>query len=174
MNEIRAVRVIQFFFTAALYILIAKSLIVEYGILQGLHVTFLMWSFFVLCLPVARGTILFGVPFQLFTHKRLFMPEVISWCLALVGNIASLKVVPSIYLKTNITHLLFCILNTPWPYWLIIGTCASATFFTAFSRNFTNRRLRAFGELLLFCSFTTTFILAYTEFVIVLNAHGHA
>jgi hypothetical protein len=156
------------------YFFIARSLISEYGYSAGLHATFLMWSFFVLCLPIARGSIIFGVPFEICMRKRLFVPEVLSWCIALSGNFASYKIASGTYYKTNLTHLLLYIIDNPWPYWIIVGVCGVATFMSAFSRTLSNRKFRALGQLFIVCSFITTFILAYTEFIIVLNAHGSA
>ena len=154
--------------------IIARSFITEYGTLIGLQCTFIFWSFFVLCIPLARGTILFGVPTQLIFNRKHIMPELLCWCIALAGNIASYMITPSVYYKTNFTLLLHTILTNPWPYWILIALCAFATFFTVFSRKSENVKIRRFGELLVLCSFITTTILAYPEFVVVLNVHGNA
>jgi len=153
--------------------IIGKSFVVDYGILTGLQCTFIFWSFFVLCLPLARGTILIGIPFKLLFGHEPVMPELICWSIALTGNIASYMITPSVYYKTHFVLLLHTILTNPWPYWIIIAACGIATFFTVFSRKSESVKIRRFGELLILCSFITTFILAYPEFVVAINAHGN-
>ena len=152
---------------------IAKSFMAEHGTLVGLQCTFIFWSFFVLCLPISRGKVLFGLPLQLFYERPPIMTELICWTLALVGNIASYIATPSVFYKTHFTLLLYNILTNPWPYWIIIVVCGIATFFTVYSQTSENTKIRRFGDLLIICSFITTFILAHTELIIVLNAHGN-
>lgn len=174
MNRLFSQRIILFFLSIVPYFFIAKSFIVDYGTKTGFHLTFLVWSFFVICLPVSRGRFLIGVPFEMVTGRELRFPELIVWPIALLGNIITLYVRPSIYFKTYLTHLFFCVLSNINLACIIIGFCALATFYSAYIRSSKNRKALYLSKLLIVGSVITTFFLTYIEFIIVLNAHGNA
>ena len=100
----------------------------EYGFADGGIVAALIWSFFVLCTPVADAGFLLDFPVRLITGMRMVFSEMIVWTLAFVINASALFYVPEAYDKTALTRLFYKILTQPWPYWGIIVLCCAGTF----------------------------------------------
>jgi len=153
-----------------------KPLVLEYGWQESFHVTFLAWSFLVLCLPIAKGNILIKKPYEFLFGKKIHFPEIIAWSVAILGNIITYLRSFGAYFKASIPHLLFNIISTPWPNWIIIATCLVATFYSAFLRNSPNKNnppYKILGLLLTTISIIVTIFLAYDDYVLVLNSHGN-
>ena len=169
-------KIIYFLLTILLLTLYTKPLIPKFGLRTSIHITFLSWSFLVLCFPLARGKILIKIPYELIFKSKLAIPELVAWPLAIIGNFIMYYRSPASYLKTYVTTLFFNILTNPWPFWIMIIVCAIATFYTAFLRVSTKKhraKYKTFGVLLVLISITVTILLSFSEFVIVFNAHGN-
>lgn len=105
----------------------------KYGLEQGLLVTALTWSFFVLCTPIADAGFLIDFPFRLITKVRMFVSELAVWIVAISLNLFAFFVDPEIYSKTKLLRLFKHILESPFPFWgiiliSIIGTFTSVKF----------------------------------------------
>lgn len=100
----------------------------EYGTSQGLFVTFLTWSFFVTCTPIADAGFLLDFPVRLITGLRMIVSEVLVWALAALLNLYSFFLYPQIYEKTKILKLFKHILEKPVPFWAIILISMIGTF----------------------------------------------
>lgn len=122
----------KFIFAAILiigYFLFATK---SYGIKDGLLISTLTWSFFVLCTPVADAGILFDLPMRLITGIRMIYSEVIVWVIAICLNIFMSINNPAIYDKTLLLSLFKHILDMPFPYWIIILLSAIGTFLSIY------------------------------------------
>ena len=100
----------------------------KYGFEQGFFVTALMWSFFVLCTPIADAGFLIDFPLRLITNVRMLISEVLIWIVAIVLNCYAFFIVPTIYDSNFILSLFKHILEKPMPFWLIIMLSAIGTF----------------------------------------------
>jgi len=56
------------------------------GLVQGMHLVFLAWSLYVLCVPAAHGRMLIGAPIKIFL-KKTFFPEPYLWVACVILNI---------------------------------------------------------------------------------------
>lgn len=92
--------------------------IFNHGFLQGMHLVFLAWSLYILCIPAAHGRILIGGPSRIIFRKKI-LPEPYLWTLAAAINIVSLIFTPDVYHHTLPTYLLYRILTIP-KYWIIL------------------------------------------------------
>jgi len=105
----------------------------KYGIQDGLSVSLLTWSFFVLCTPVADAGFLIDFPLRLLTKIHMYISEIFVWNIAITLNIYMFLLHPEIYSKTQVLTLFQHILESPFPFWGIIilsglGTFASIIF----------------------------------------------
>ena len=105
----------------------------KYGLEDGIFVTLLTWSFFVLCTPVADAGFLLDFPLRLIAKIKMFTSEIFVWIVAIGINLYSFNFIPETYDKTNILVLFKHILSNPVPFWLVIllsmiGTFASVYF----------------------------------------------
>ncbi len=100
----------------------------QYGLQNGLFVTALTWSFFVLCTPVADAGFLLDFPFRLITRIRMFFSEIIVWSIAILLNLYAFFLFPEIYEKTKLLILFKHILDQPIPFWSIIIISGIGTF----------------------------------------------
>jgi hypothetical protein len=151
---------------------VVRSLVFEYGFLRGLQSAFLSWSFFVLCMPVARGRIVLG-PFKkrLERMMRVYSPELVCWIFAIVGNVLSMLLTPMAYYRVSITHLLRTIFLTR-ELWTSILVCATSTFCLALFRSERSLRQAFMKTVFISTSILTTLILNYNYLVIIINSHG--
>lgn len=106
--------------------------------------------------------------------------EIISWVSALVLNVHSYHTAPHMYLKVQgqymtlgTPYLLYRIISNPWPYWLIIFSCAITMLFRTFARNVVKKR-SAFQYYfinvgLIALSLFLLFKLTYQEWIIIFN-----
>ena len=174
-NQITSV--IKLFLVILLLTFYTKPLISEYGLRKSIHVTFLAWSFLVLCLPIAKGNILINKPYEFFFGGKIHFPEIITWSVATIGNLLTYLISFGTYFKASIPHLLLNIISTPWPYWIIILTCFIATFYSAVIRNSPKKKspkYKILGILLNTTSIIVTIFLAYDDYILVLNSHGNS
>ena len=102
----------------------------KFGTKNGLIVTFLTWSFFVFCTPIADAGILIDFPVRMITKMRMIHSEILVWTTATLLNISIFFINPSIYNKTVLLQFLHKILTHPYPLWGIIILSAIGTFFS--------------------------------------------
>ena len=114
---VASVLVIYFFFVAF-----------KYGVQDGLLISALTWSFFVLCTPVADAGFLLDFPIRLITNFRMFYSEIIVWGLAIAVNVYTFFFADMIYDKTVLLRLFLHILQQPFPFWSIIAVSGLGTF----------------------------------------------
>lgn len=100
----------------------------KFGLSRGSIVTLLSWSFFVLCTPIPDGGFLIDFPIRLITNIKMKRTEIAVWTIAISANIYAEIAKPSIYSSTKLLTLLHKIIDTPFPYWLIILISATGTF----------------------------------------------
>lgn len=100
----------------------------QHGLRDGVLVTILTWSFFVLCTPLADAGFLLDFPVRVFLGVRMAFAEVVVWALAITLSLMMLWLDPALYQVTTLTKLFHTILTTPYPYWAIIGLAMSGTF----------------------------------------------
>ncbi len=100
----------------------------KFGAREGLLISALTWSFFVLCTPVADAGILLDLPVRLITGIRMVYSELAVWVIAISLNIIVTLVAPQVYSTTILLSLLSSIIHHPFPYWLIILLAAAGTF----------------------------------------------
>ena len=104
----------------------------HYGAGSGLVITFLTWSFFVLCTPVADGGILIDFPVRFLTGWRMMYTEALNWGAAVGLNIYFLLFNASVYEQTGILRLAEKIYTQPWPFWGIILLSLTGTFLSVY------------------------------------------
>lgn len=125
---------ILFKFLLVLGLLIAyfAFLAFHYGIKDGLAITALTWSFFVLCTPIADAGFLLDFPLRLITKIRMFHSEMIVWAIAISINSYTFFFLPEAYQKTFLLKIFHFILEKPFPFWLIIFLSALGTFLSVY------------------------------------------
>jgi len=104
----------------------------KFGAENGLLITLLSWSFFVLCTPIADAGFLLDFPVRLITGIRMMYSEIIVWIFAISLNAATALYNPSLYSNTLLLNLFYNILSTPFPYWGIILLSCTGTFFSIY------------------------------------------
>ncbi len=103
-----------------------------YGASEGLLLSVLTWSFFVLCTPVADGGFILAFPIRLLFHVKMVWTQLITWVLAIAVNLWAFNASPEIYQKAAVSKILFTILATPYPYWGILLISALGTFLSIY------------------------------------------
>ena len=104
----------------------------QFGAEDGILVTFLTWSFFVFCTPIADAGFLVDFPARLLIKVRMIHSELFVWGVAAVLNVFAILTNPGIYEKTILLQLFHKILTNPFPYWGIIILSAVGTFFSIY------------------------------------------
>jgi len=145
-----------------------------YGFAVGSYISLLIWSLYILCIPVAHGRFFIGTPLHYFTGRH-YLPELFIWTLAASLNIFTFIFIPRVYQTSMLTYFLYRILITP-RYWslLLITLCGvwyrlmARSKLIPFSRNVHSlvRHLIFIGGSFLF------FYLTHQEFILILNAHA--
>jgi hypothetical protein len=139
----------------------------------AIQTVLLAWSMFVLCIPYSHGRVILGVPYKIITGRVAAYPEVVMWLLAVILNIISYISIPNVYFYTTFNHMLYRIITTPWPYWLLIFVCALGTFYKFFVgvNNFKSKKLQHYSIriLLMILGFSVFFYFSYKELVILLD-----
>ena len=113
-------------FVALGFVLLPLYLIFVLKVTHGFHLGALMWSFFVLCIPIGITSSVFSIPFWFATGHSFRYAELFSWITAIALNYYTYYHTPTLYFKFASTHMLHRIITNPWPYWLIIASCALA------------------------------------------------
>jgi len=103
-----------------------------YGLKEGVLVSLLSWSFFVLSTPIADAGILIDFPFRLITGIKMIYSEIAVWGIAISLNVFAVVKSPEIYNKTILLTLLKQIISTPFPFWIIIILSAIGTFLSIY------------------------------------------
>ncbi|NCT55950.1 hypothetical protein GW755_03860 [bacterium] len=121
-------------FISVVVLLFSYFLFVSFahGIKQGLLISVLTWSFFVLCTPVAEAGILIDFPMRLITKIRMVYSEIMVWLVAIIINIVVFITNPKIYEQTLLLSLFKHVLDAPYPYWIIIFFSAVGTFLSIY------------------------------------------
>ena len=117
-------------FLLALFLLSAYTVFAGYkfGAKEGILVSALTWSFFVLCTPIADAGFLLDLPFRLLTGIRMMFSEMAVWAIAISLNVVVTLFTPQVYGDTVILSLLSHIIHEPFPFWGIILLSAMGTF----------------------------------------------
>ncbi len=100
----------------------------QYDLLTGGVAALLTWSFFVLCTPVADAGFLLDFPLRLLFGIRMVISEIVVWAVAILINLLMLTYNGSYYDTTIMTKLLYQIITTPYPYWVVILLSGAGTF----------------------------------------------
>ena len=167
-NELHRHPLIKFLAVASVFIIYTCFATLKYGVREGLHVSILSWSFFVLCTPVADAGFLLDLPLRLLTGIRMLYSEMIVWCIAITLNIVTTLFAPETYKATILLSLFSEILHQPIPYWAIIllsaiGTFVSITFgdelLDIALKKREKRKHHRLRTLFVVCLFVLTFIL---------------
>ena len=103
-------------------------LTIKFGLITAGWLGLITWSMVVLATPVADGGFLFALPMRLLTGLRMIYGEMVVWIMAVIVNVITYRLNPSVYDKTKLTMMFKFILDHPWPYWLIIVLSAAGTF----------------------------------------------
>lgn len=122
-----SIKFLLVFSTLLIYTIFASM---KFGAREGLLISALTWSFFVLCTPVADAGFLIDLPLRLFTGIRMVYSEMIVWVIAISLNVIVSLTNPVVYTTTIFLSLLSHIINQPFPYWGIILLSAMGTFFS--------------------------------------------
>ncbi len=104
----------------------------KYGFSNGLLVTAITWSFFVLCTPIADAGFLLDFPIRLITKIKMIYSEVLVWIIAFSLNIYSYFFNFQIYKTTKLLEIFYVILSNPLPFWSIIIISMIGTFLSVF------------------------------------------
>ena len=144
-----------------------------YGASKGLLLTFLYWSFFILCMPAAHGSYILGVPLDLVLKRRSFSTEPIMICGAIILNVLVYTINPNIYMINFITHLLRDFIATPQPLWLIFVVAAITNLYRPLIKSFGKDPYSwlhsAIHLLLAIINIWIFYLLAYPEIVLLFN-----
>ena len=119
---------IKFIIILTIFLIYFAFCIYRYGAQNGVLVSLLTWSFFVLCTPIADAGFLLDFPIRILTGIRMLYSEIAVWIIAIAMNIFFVIFNPSIYSKTLLLKIFYVILTHPIPYWSIIVLSAIGTF----------------------------------------------
>lgn len=114
------------------FLLTGTHSVMQKGFILGAYQTILIWSFFVLCLPIPRTGIVTSKIIRLITGKRIKSTGTAVWSCALAFNLITYASMPHMYLGSLTTFLLYRILYTPWPFWLILILSISVGLYNSF------------------------------------------
>ncbi len=131
-HETKKQIVIKFFLILAILIFYLAFLVYRYGVEEGLIITILTWSFFVLCTPIADAGFLLDFPLRLITKLRMFYSEIVVWIIAISINLYVFFFTPEAYQKTFLLKVFYFILEKPFPFWLIIFLSGFGTFLSIY------------------------------------------
>lgn len=100
----------------------------EYGYTDGFFITWLSWSFLVLCTPIADAGILIDFPVRLVTGIKMVYSEVLVWVIAIALNLYASFFSPEVYSQTQMLNLFRHIIENPIPFWSIFVVSGVGTF----------------------------------------------
>ena len=104
-----------------------------YGLVDGLYLTLLSWSLYILAIPGGHGQLLVGLPVHYFFGKSIY-PERFFWLAAFMFNAITFMAYQQIYSKSLITYFFYQLINNPNPNWLVFIFAALGTFYNALFR----------------------------------------
>lgn len=172
MNAPTKFRYIKFFIALSLGSLYASFQVLTHGPITGLYLALLSWSFFILCIPAAHGSIIFGVPIRLFRHKPFFTQPFV-WVFAFILNAITITFSPIVYTLTLPAHLLLRMIENPYPCWLVFVISAIGTLYPILIGNerfYSNRSFNLLIHHIIKLVGLLTFVYcAHPELVIILN-----
>ena len=131
-HETKRDNLIKFLFLLSFLIVYFMFVQAQYGTEDGVIITALTWSFFVLCTPIADAGFLLDFPIRIATKIRMLHTEIIVWTIAISMNAYVYFFNPGLYDKTFILGLLYHIITHPYPFWGITGLCAVGTFLSIY------------------------------------------
>lgn len=121
-------------FLLVVFVLVAYFLLMSlrYGAGQGLSITFLTWSFFVLCTPIADAGFLLDFPLRLILKIRMLHAEIVVWAIAISLSSYFFFFNHDVFSKTFLLNLFEHILAQPIPFYAIIIVSAIGTFLSVY------------------------------------------
>ncbi len=119
---------VRFLLVLAIFVAYFIFISTKYGYQEGLIISWLTWSFFVLCTPIADAGMLIDLPIRLVTGIRMIFSEILVWLVAIGLNVYVFSFESQLYGQTQILNLFQHILANPWPLWIIIAVSAFGTF----------------------------------------------
>ena len=119
---------IKFLLILTIFLSYLLFISMQYGLQQGIFVSALTWSFFVLCTPVADAGFLIDFPLRLVTKIKMIFTEILVWIMAITLNLYAFFFSSEIYTKTKVLILFKHILGNPFPFWIIILISLIGTF----------------------------------------------
>ena len=127
-HETKRSALVKFTIILTIFIIYFALCVYKYGAQNGVIVSILTWSFFVLCTPIADAGFLLDFPIRILTGIRMVYSEISVWAIAITINLFFILFNPSVYSKTILLKIFYLILTHPIPYWLIIILSAIGTF----------------------------------------------
>jgi len=131
-HETKKQIVFKFLLVLGIMSLYFLFLIFNYGTKDGLIITVITWSFFVLCTPIADAGFLLDFPMRLITQIRMLYSEILVWIIAISINLYAFFFLPQVYQKTFLLKIFHFILEKPIPFWIIIFISAIGTFLSVY------------------------------------------
>ncbi len=104
----------------------------QYGVNKGFLISFITWSFFVLCTPIADAGLLLDLPIRIISGVRMVYSEIIVWSIAVLLNLYAYFFNSEIYSSTLLLNLFYQILSHPFPLWMIIVLSSIGTFMSIY------------------------------------------
>jgi len=131
-KELHEHPIIKFISVIALILIYFLFALKLYGLKDGILVSALSWSFFVLSTPIADAGILIDLPIRLITGIKMIYSEIVVWIVAISLNVFAFIKNPEIYDKTILLVLFKKILENPFPFWIIIFLSLLGTFLSIY------------------------------------------
>ncbi len=122
-------QIVSLFSFLFFFILTGVLSIIDQGFFYGLYVTTLIWTFFVLCMPMPRNGALTKSVMGIFTSRALQKAGLISWGIALGFNLLTTIFAPYLYVSSVTTFILYRVVSNPWPHWIILFSSLLPSFF---------------------------------------------
>jgi len=119
---------LRFIFIVLLFVGYFVFISFKYGAGQGLLITWITWSVFVLSTPLADAGFIIDFPVRLLFKFKMFISEIFVWLIAIILNIYAYFAVPEIYSTTKILTVFKHILDQPFPFWTVFLISGLGTF----------------------------------------------
>ncbi len=144
--------------------------------MYGAYLTILAWTFCILCLPTHKGALIFDTPTRFFRQPLAKYAPLMIWCIAVLINVVTIKLTPSLYYCTSITHLLLLMLTTPQPYYRLIIINTMLMFYDVWwlrNPGHLPSALTRFTDALLHVGVIAYMLIAiYPQIILMINTHG--
>ena len=131
-HETKKNSLIKFVGLAVIVVLYFVFISIKLGTKDGIFITSLTWSFFILCTPIADAGFLLAFPVRMLTGIRMMYTQLFSFILAFGLNLYVFFYDPSIYDGTALLGLFRRILSQPFPFWGIILLSIIGTLFSIY------------------------------------------